>query len=180
MHGARDGLGRLVAALLTVTALLTAFLVQPAAADPVLGPPPATLTVSQRSTMAIATWPAVGVRKTRPPDSPSRRRSVASTQTSHAEARQRGVCEDCLTSRVDAVGCGACRSTTILRGVHIRFPHPTTHPASLHRVSVSPCENHPVHCAVRGALAASRLRKSRAAPGTPLGSCRKKASVVYT
>jgi len=39
-------------------------------------------------------------------------------------------------------------------------------------------ENHSAYCAVRGAFAARRFTNSRAVPGTPLGSWRKKASVV--
>lgn len=50
---------RLVAALAGLVVLFGIVPSAPALADPVLPAPPATLSVSQRSTMAILTWPAV-------------------------------------------------------------------------------------------------------------------------
>lgn len=59
MRGARRGLIRLVAVFASLAVMLTAAPSQRAAADPVLGAPPPQVSVSQRSTMAIVTWPAV-------------------------------------------------------------------------------------------------------------------------
>ena len=58
MGARRGGLGRLFALLLTMGMLVGAGPSNTAVADPVLPAPPATVSISQRSTMAILTWPA--------------------------------------------------------------------------------------------------------------------------
>lgn len=57
MRGNRLRLGRIVAALAILALVLGVGPTQAATADPALNPPPSGVSVSQRSTMAILTWP---------------------------------------------------------------------------------------------------------------------------
>lgn len=43
-----------------------------------------------------------------------------------------------------------------------------------------PSPSYQAYCVTRSAFAANRFTNNRAAPGTPFGSCRNNASVVYT
>ncbi len=59
MRGKWGGFGPLLATLTALTVLLSFGLTQPATADPVIGPPPTRVAVSQRATVAVVTWAPV-------------------------------------------------------------------------------------------------------------------------
>ncbi|MGV8907726.1 MAG: endonuclease/exonuclease/phosphatase family protein [Propionicimonas sp.] len=59
MRGSRGALKRLTLGVVSLSLLFTIGPTQLATADPVLGPPPASVSVSQRATIAVLSWPAV-------------------------------------------------------------------------------------------------------------------------